>query len=72
MFQDLTKEERVTKIEKWLSKNNSRQSILDKAVEVCLRARDASEKARSITFKNAKSAEESNMIKHIEQLINNA
>lgn len=72
MFQDLSQAERVAKIQKWLSKNESRKDILRKVVEICLRARDTSEKARNITFRNAKSTEEANMIKHIEQLIDNA
>lgn len=72
MFQDLSKKERIAKIEKWLAKNKSRKDILVKAVEICLRARDASEKARNVTFRNSKSTEEASMIKHIEQLIDNA
>lgn len=72
MFQDLKLQERKDKIEHWLSKRENRIDILTKAVEVCLRERDAANKARSKTFKQMKSMEEQAMIKHIEQLINNA
>jgi hypothetical protein len=72
MFQDLTEKEREAKITKWLGKSEARKDILKKAVEICLRARDASEKARNITIRNVKSTEEANMINHIEQLIDNA
>jgi|688.fasta_scaffold01179_76 hypothetical protein len=73
MFQDLTLHERLLKINKWLSKNfTNRSEVLTKAVEVCLRARDAAEKAQSERFKNIKSSEEKAMIAHIEKLIENA
>lgn len=72
MFQDLTEKERKGKILNWVHKRKERAEVLSKAVEVCLRARDAADKAKSNTYKNLKSSEEAAMIHHIEKLIANA
>lgn len=72
MFQDLTESEREKKILTWTRKRKERAEVLTKAVEVCLRARDAADKAKSNTYRNQKSSEEAAMIHHIEKLIANA
>lgn len=71
LFQELDKTERAVKINEWLSSNEIRKQVLEKAVEVCLRARDEAEQASSEAMRRLKYTDERSMQEHLEQLIEN-
>jgi predicted acyl esterase len=71
LFQEVGKTERIVKINEWLSSNANRRQVLEKAVEVCLRARDEAKLAGTEAMRKLKYADEKSMQEHLEQLIDN-